>query len=133
MEKWKRVEKNWRWPTTPETPAQFLYLKTKIPQRDARIPVTLSCFSRGKGPNTDYRPRGEMASRLTTNQEIAGSRPAAVKFFNNTFKAYFSSLSHTTSVCVGLANVEVTHHKFVSLFIALFRTSLLFLPFPFHW
>ena len=39
MEKWKRVEKNWRWPTTPETPAQFLYLKTKFPQRDARTPV----------------------------------------------------------------------------------------------
>ena len=39
MEKWKRVEKNWRWPTTPEAPAQFPYLKTKFPQRDARIPV----------------------------------------------------------------------------------------------
>lgn len=31
-EKWKGVEKNWRSPTTPETPVQFQFLRTKFPQ-----------------------------------------------------------------------------------------------------
>ena len=37
------------------------------------------------------RPPGEMASRLTTNQEIAGSIPAVVKFSLFWFLSLFSN------------------------------------------
>lgn len=51
MEKWKRVEKNWRWPTTPETPAQFLYLDSQdeISSTRRQNPSELLIASVGKG------------------------------------------------------------------------------------